>query len=134
MRRYAAAMGEKTADDKARELLFTTRGEREDHAAATQALLARNTSLRTNDELITEHLRLDSEFRAEWERTALGRAAAVAMVQYRAEHDLSQQELAGLLDMTAAQIAELEVGDANPSADTVNRISTRLDIALGPPQ
>ncbi|HTX11717.1 MAG TPA: helix-turn-helix transcriptional regulator [Solirubrobacteraceae bacterium] len=127
-------MGEKTADEQARELLFTTRGEREAHAAAMQALLAGNTALRTNDELITEQLRVDSEFRAEWERTALGRAAAVAMVHYRAEHDLSQQELAGLLEMTAAQIAEFEVGDANPSADTVDRISARLGSALGPLQ
>jgi DNA-binding XRE family transcriptional regulator len=95
-----------------------------------QALLARTTSLRTNDELITEQLRLDPAFRAEWERTALGRAAAVAMVHYRAEHDFSQQELAGLLGMTTAQIAELEVGDTNPSTDSVHRISERIGIAL----
>ena len=130
MRRYAPLMGGKAADDRARELLLTTTREREAHAGAMQALLARNTSLRTNDELITEQLRLDPEFRAEWERTALGRAAAVAMVHYRAEHDLSQQELAGLLGMTTAQVAELEVGDANPSTDTVHRIRARLGIAL----
>jgi DNA-binding XRE family transcriptional regulator len=123
-------MGEKAADDKAREALFTTRREREAHAGAMPALLARNRSLRTNDELITERLRLDPVFRAEWERTALGRAAAVAMVRYRAERDLSQQELAGILGMTTTQVAELEVGDANPSTDTVHRISARLGIAL----
>ena len=78
-----------------------------------QALLARNTSLRTNDELITEQLRLDPGFRAEWQRSALGRAAAVAMVHYLAEHDVSQQELAGLLGMTTAQITEL--GLATPT-------------------
>jgi DNA-binding XRE family transcriptional regulator len=127
-------MGEKTADDMARELLLTTTREREAHATATQALLARNTSLRTNDQLITEQLRLDPEFRAEWERTALGRAAAVAMVHYRAEHDLSQAELADLIGMTTAQIAELEVGDANPNADTLHVISAQLGIALGPLQ
>lgn len=71
MRRYAPVMGGKAADDKARELLFTTTREREAHTGAMQALLAHNTSLRTNDELITEQLRLDPEFRAEWERTAL---------------------------------------------------------------
>lgn len=129
MRRYAAVMGEKTADDMARELLLTTTIEREAHARAMQALLSRNTSLRTNDELIAEQLRLDPEFRAEWERTALGRAAAVAMVHYRTERQLSQQELAGLLGMTTEQISELEVGDANPSADTLHRISARLGIA-----
>ena len=124
-------MGEKAADDKARELLLTTGREREAHAGAMRALLARNASLRTNDELITEQLRLDPEFRAEWERTALGRAAAVAMVHYRAEHDLSQAELAGLIGMTTAQVANLEAGDANPSMDEVGRISSRLGIELG---
>jgi DNA-binding XRE family transcriptional regulator len=127
-------MGGKAADDRARELLLTTRREREAHAGAMQALLARNTSLRTNDELITEQLRLDPEFRAEWERTALGRAAAVEMVHYGAEHDVSQQELAGLLGMTTAQIRELEVGDANPNAGTLRAISAQLGIALGPLQ
>lgn len=134
MRRYAPVMGKKAADDKARELLFTTRREREAHTGAMEALLAHNTSLRTNDELITEQLRLDPEFRAEWERTALGRVAAVAMAHYRAEHDLSQQELAGLLGMTTAQITELEVGDANPNAHTLHAISAQLGIALGPLQ
>lgn len=95
-------------------------------ASPTLALCRRcspNTSLRTNDELITEQLRLDPAFRAEWEHTALGRATAVATVNYRAEHDLSQQELAGLLGMTTAQITELEVGDATPNADTLHAIS-----------
>jgi DNA-binding XRE family transcriptional regulator len=124
-------MAEKTADDMARELLLTITIEREAHARAMQALLSRNTSLRTNDELIAEQLRLDPEFRAEWERTALGRAAAVAMVHYRAEHDLSQAELAGLIGMTTSQVANLEAGDANPSVDELERISARLGIELG---
>lgn len=124
-------MGERAADDKARELLLTTTREREAHARAVQALLARNTLLRTNDELITEQLRLDPEFRAEWERTALGRAAAVAIVHYRAEHDLSQAELAGLIGMTTPQVANLEAGDANPNIDELGRISARLGIELG---
>ena len=134
MRRYAPLMGAKAADGRARELLLTTRREREAHAGTMQALLARNTSLRTNDELITEQLRLDPGFRAEWERTALRRAAAVAMVHYRAEHHLSDHELAGILGMTTAQIRELEVGDANPNADTLRAISAQLGIALGPLQ
>ena len=115
----------------ARELLLTSTREREAPATAMQELLARNTSLRTNDELIDDELHADPEFRAEWERTALGRAAAVAIVHYRAEHDLSQQQLAGRPGMTTAQIAELEVGDANPSPDTLHAISAPLAIALG---
>jgi ribosome-binding protein aMBF1 (putative translation factor) len=124
-------MGEKTADDAARQLLLATKAEREAHGSAVQALLARNESLRTNDELIDYELRADPDFRAEWEHTALGRAVAAAIVRYRAEHDLSQHELAGMLDMTAAQIAELEVGNANPNAGTLNAISAQLGIKPG---
>jgi hypothetical protein len=38
--------------------------------------------MNTNDELIAEQLRTDPEFRVEWERTALARAVAVAIVRY----------------------------------------------------
>ena len=56
--------------------------------------------MKTDDELITEQLRTDPEFRAEWERTALARAVSVAIVRYRADHDLSQRELAERLGMS----------------------------------
>ena len=45
--------------------------------------------MKTNDELIAEQLHTDPAFRAEWERTALARAVAVAIVRYCAEHDFS---------------------------------------------
>jgi DNA-binding XRE family transcriptional regulator len=84
-----------------------------------------------NDELIAEQLRADPEFRAEWERTKGARALAVAMVHYRAERNLSQEELAGLIGMTTAQIAGLEAGDANPSAETLITISAQLGVKPG---
>lgn len=82
----------------------------------------------TNDELIAEQLRGDPEFRAEWQRTALARAVAVAIVRYRAEHDLSQRELAARLDMKQPQVARLELGEVNPTIDTVMRVSARLGL------
>lgn len=60
-----------------------------------------------------------------------GRALAVAMVHYRAERNLSQEELAGLTGVTAAQVSGLEAGDANPSAKTLITISARLGIEPG---
>ena len=84
--------------------------------------------LKTNEELIAEQLRTDPEFRAEWERTALARAVAVAIVRYRAENDLSQRELAERLGMKQPQVARLELGDVNPSMDTLMRISSQLGI------
>ena len=84
--------------------------------------------MKTNDELIAEQLRTDPEFRAEWERTAFGRAVAVAIVCYRAQHDLSQRDLAKRLGMKQPQVARLELGEVNPSIDTLMRISSQLGI------
>jgi len=84
--------------------------------------------METNDELIADQLRTDPEFRAEWERTALARAVAIAIVRYRAEHDLSQRELADRLGMKQPQVARLEQGEVNPSIDTLMRISAQLGI------
>jgi transcriptional regulator with XRE-family HTH domain len=84
--------------------------------------------MRTNEELIAEQLRGDPEFRRQWERTALARAVAVAVVRYRAEHDLSQRDLAQRLGMKQPQVARLELGEVNPSMDTLMRISSRLGI------
>jgi transcriptional regulator with XRE-family HTH domain len=84
--------------------------------------------MKTNDELIAEQLRTDPEFRAEWERTALARAVALAIVRYRGDHDLSQRELAERLGMKQPQVARLELGEVNPSMETLMRISARLGI------
>ena len=40
---------------------------------------------------------------AEWERTALARAVALRLVRYRADRDISQRDLAKLLDMKRAE-------------------------------
>ena len=84
--------------------------------------------MKTNEELIAEQLRTDFEFRAEWERTALARAIAVAIVRYRGEHDLSQRELGQRLGMKQPQVARLELGEVNPSMETLMRLSAALGI------
>lgn len=84
--------------------------------------------IKTNDELLAEQLSNETEFRAEWERTALGRAVAIAIVRYRAEHDLSQRDLARRLGMKQPQVARLELGEVNPSMDTLMRIASQLEI------
>ena len=86
--------------------------------------------MKSNDELIAEQLRSNPEFRAEWERRVLARAVAVAIVRYRAEHDLSQRELAERLRMKQPQVARLELGEVNPNIDTLMRISAALGIEL----
>ena len=85
---------------------------------------------RTNDEVIAEHLCLDPEFRAEWERTSVVRAVAMALVRYRADHDLSQRALAERLQMKRAALAELELGESDSSAEMIARIRAQLQMAL----
>jgi transcriptional regulator with XRE-family HTH domain len=84
--------------------------------------------MKANDELIAEQLRTETEFSAEWERTALARAVAVAIVRYRTEHDFSQRDLAQRLGMKQPQVARLELGEVNPSMATLIRVSAQLGI------
>lgn len=84
--------------------------------------------MKTNDELIAEQLLSDPEFRAEWERSALARAVAVAVIRYRVQRELSQRDLAKVLGMEQPQVARLERGDVNPGMDTLMRIASGLGI------
>lgn len=82
----------------------------------------------TNDTLLAEQLRDDPVFRALWERTTLARAIAAAIVRYRAEHGLTQRDVATRLNMTQPQVARLERGDVNPNMDTLMRVTGGLGI------
>lgn len=84
----------------------------------------------TNDTLLAAQLRDDPEFRAVWERTAVARAIAVAVVRYRAEHRLTQRDVATRLKMAQPQVARLERGDVNPTMDTLMRVAGGLGIEL----
>jgi transcriptional regulator with XRE-family HTH domain len=87
----------------------------------------RLSDLRTNEELLEEEM-ADPAFRAEWERTAVARAVALRLVDYRAGRDLSQRDLARLLEMEQPQVARLERGDVNPTLETLMRLAGALDI------
>ena len=86
--------------------------------------------MKTNDELAAHQLGADPDFRVEWERTALARAIAITIVRYRAQHDLSQRDLARRLGMKQPQVARLELGEVNPSMATLMLLASRLDIEL----
>jgi ribosome-binding protein aMBF1 (putative translation factor) len=81
--------------------------------------------LRSSEDSLSEALR-DEGFRREWERTALARALAIRLVEYRAEHGLSQRALAAMLGMKQPAIARLEAGDHTPSIETLVRLSRGL--------
>ena len=78
----------------------------------------------------------DRAFRAEWERTALARGVANAVLRYRTERGLRQRALARLMDWKQPQVARLELGEHNPSIETLLALSRRLGLrfafAIGP--
>ena len=80
-------------------------------------------------EVLQEHL-ADPEFRAEWERTAVARAVAIWLCRYRAEHDLTQEQLAARVGMRQAAIGRFEVGETEPRLTTLLRLSASLGVPL----
>ena len=65
----------------------------------------------------------DAAARERWERTALARAVAVAVIRYRAEHGLSQRALGKQLGMAQPHVARLELGEHNPTVDMLQRLA-----------
>lgn len=88
------------------------------------------TRARSSQDLVLEDVRRDPEFRQEWERTALARAVALVVVGYRAKHQLSQRKLAALLEWKPSQVARLELGEHNPSLETLIYLSQRVGLRL----
>ena len=84
---------------------------------------------KTYEQALTEDLQ-DPAFRREWNRTALARAVATGLVQYRAEKNLSQSALARVLGMRQPAIARLEAAEHNPSIDTLMRLSLKLGVTF----
>lgn len=92
--------------------------------------------LQTHEEVLAEDLQ-DPEFRAEWERTAPARAVGIALSSYRVQHGISQRELATLLGVSQPVVARWEVGEHNPTFETLRLIAEKLGIefafAISPP-
>jgi len=89
----------------------------------------KRTHSKTYEEALAEDLE-DPEFRREWNRTALARAVATRLVQYRAENNLSQTGLARVLGMRQPAIARLEAAEHNPSIATLMRLSLKLGVTF----
>jgi ribosome-binding protein aMBF1 (putative translation factor) len=70
----------------------------------------------------------DPAFRAEWERTALARAVATRVVAYRAEHGLSQTQLARKLGVSQPLVARLEAAEHEPTLATLSRLARCLGV------
>jgi ribosome-binding protein aMBF1 (putative translation factor) len=84
--------------------------------------------VRHNEQLVAEQPCPDPDFRTEWERTELARALAIAAVRYRAEHGMSQHDLAVRVGLDELEVERLELGDEDPDPGTFLWISARLRI------
>jgi transcriptional regulator with XRE-family HTH domain len=89
----------------------------------------------SNSEVLAEMLQ-DPQFRADWERTALARAVAEAVIRYRTERGLSQTALARLLGWRQPVVARLEAAEHNPTMDTLlslaRKLGLRVQVDVGP--
>jgi transcriptional regulator with XRE-family HTH domain len=88
--------------------------------------------LKTHGEVIAQEINQDAGFRADWQRLALARQVAAELIRYRAENDLSQRKLAGILGVSQPRIVTLESGENNPGIDTLVSIAraTGLEFAI----
>ncbi|HEY7951816.1 MAG TPA: helix-turn-helix transcriptional regulator [Solirubrobacteraceae bacterium] len=83
--------------------------------------------MKTSDEVLAESLR-DPAYAVEWNRTTVARAVALQVLSYRVEHGLSQRLLAKRLGMSQPQVARLEIGEHNPTIDTLARLAQGLNV------
>ena len=83
----------------------------------------------SHEDVLDENLH-DPRFRVEWERTALARWLAVEVTHYRAEHALSQRQLAERLGVHQSDVARMESGEHTPTLERLIRVCKGLDIEL----
>ena len=92
-------------------------------------MLSELSHLPTADEVFAEmDAEQNDEWRARWNRTALARAVANAVVTYRTAHGMSQATLATKLGMKRPSISRLELGEHNPSIETIERLAQVLGL------
>ncbi|HEX5853542.1 MAG TPA: helix-turn-helix transcriptional regulator [Solirubrobacteraceae bacterium] len=84
--------------------------------------------IKTHEELLAAEMAADPEFAAEWERLALARMVAVQLIGYRADHGLSQRQLAARLGVSQPRIVELESGEKNPQIETLVKVAAATGI------
>jgi ribosome-binding protein aMBF1 (putative translation factor) len=82
----------------------------------------------TADEIHERHMRDDPDYAAEYKRTEFANEVAIAVLRYRAEHNLSQTGLAARLGMRQPNIARLEAADHEPSLAMLERLARVLGL------
>ena len=90
----------------------------------------------TFGELVADEQAGDDELRRLWQRLAPARQFAAMLIEYRADHGLSQRALAQLLGVSQPRVARMESGEQNPDVDTiitaVDRLGTEFVLDVAP--
>ena len=90
----------------------------------------------TLGELIADELEGSEDFRADWLRLAPARQFAVMLIEYRADHGLSQRTLADRLGVSQPRVAKMESGEQNPDFETiiatVDKLGTEFVLDVAP--
>lgn len=98
--------------------------------------MATATRATTFGELIAAEAGADDEFGADWLRLTPARAFAAMLVGYRADHELTQRALAGILGVSQPRVARMESGERNPDFETivatVGKLGTEFVVHVGP--
>ena len=84
--------------------------------------------LQSAEEIRQEDLANDPEYRQEYLRTHLANQVAIKLIRWRTEHQMTQTKLAKILGMRQPNVARLESGEHVPTLDTLQLLSSRLDI------
>jgi len=86
--------------------------------------------LKSHESLLANDLKGDPRFRAEWKKSAVGRAVALKVLQYRAAKRLTQEQLATRLGLRQSAVARLELGEVTPSFSTLVKLAEGLNMEL----
>jgi len=81
-------------------------------------------------EIQQEELARDPAYQRYWEETALARLVAIRLIAYRADHGLTQTQLAHQLGLRQPHVSRLELGERTPSLDTLRLLSAKLGISF----
>ncbi|MGH3840952.1 MAG: helix-turn-helix transcriptional regulator [Pseudonocardiaceae bacterium] len=85
----------------------------------------RLSDMKPAEQLIAER-RADPSFQERWDRAAYARTVANRLIQYRAEHNLTQEQLAAVLGVKQPHVWRLESGEYPPSIPTLLRLAQTL--------
>lgn len=72
----------------------------------------------------------DSAFKAAYDELEVDFKIAQTLLEYRSEHNLTQAELAKLIEINRSDLSKIESADANPTLKTLKKIARALETSL----